>query len=79
MLSKCANPACDAPFHYLREGKLFQFDLASPVAGEAKKPPRRIERFWLCGRCAETMTVAFERSRGLVVVPLKHVRRAAAS
>ena len=26
MLSKCANPACITPFHYLRDGKLFQID-----------------------------------------------------
>jgi len=23
MVSKCANPSCDNPFRYLREGKLF--------------------------------------------------------
>jgi hypothetical protein len=89
MLSKCANPACDTPFQYLREGKLFQFDLDAPALRasaaqaepwvENKKPAQRIERFWLCGRCAVTMTIAYERRRGPVVVPLKHLHRAAAS
>lgn len=27
MVSKCANPACSAPFHYLREGKIFRIEI----------------------------------------------------
>jgi len=27
MLAKCANPACTAPFLYLREGKLYQIEM----------------------------------------------------
>ena len=26
MVSKCANPACSTPFHYLREGKIFRIE-----------------------------------------------------
>jgi hypothetical protein len=31
MLSKCANPVCTTPFHYLRDGKLFQGHSLSPA------------------------------------------------
>lgn len=27
MVSKCANPACSTPFHYLREGKIFRIEV----------------------------------------------------
>ncbi len=29
MLSKCANPACDARLHYLHQGKIFRIDTES--------------------------------------------------
>ncbi len=77
MLSKCANPTCAAPFHYLRDGKLFQIDSrfgtrASPSGPQllAKKPAGRIEYFWLCSACSSTMTLTYERGKGVVAVPL---------
>ena|SRR5579871_4823171 len=27
MLSKCANPACTKPFHYLRDGRLYEVEI----------------------------------------------------
>jgi hypothetical protein len=84
MLSKCANPACSAPFHYLREGKLFQIDArAFPETEDVfeKKPVQRVEYFWLCGSCAEIMTLGFERGKGVIVVAMNQgdssTRRAA--
>ena len=83
MLAKCANPACTAPFLYLREGKLYQIETQAempPRAGEhiqgaaakeERKPARRLEFFWLCGRCARQMTLTFDRGRGVVVVPTR--------
>jgi hypothetical protein len=82
MLAKCANPACSAPFLYLREGKLYQIEMQTEMpaaAGEQKaevaknerKPARRLEFFWLCGRCARQMTLSFDRGRGVVVVPTR--------
>jgi hypothetical protein len=86
MLSKCANPSCQAPFQYLSEGKLFRFDQrqavhAGPQLVTEKKPPRRIEHFWLCSDCASRMTVAWDRTKGVYVQPLRQysVARAAAS
>jgi hypothetical protein len=83
MLAKCANPACTAPFLYLREGKLYQIETRTEIPSKAgeqiqgatakgeRKPARRLEFFWLCGRCARQMTLAFDRGRGVVVVPTR--------
>jgi hypothetical protein len=88
MLSKCANPECTALFQYLRDGKLFQIDTsagnpqgAGPQLVNEPKPPHRVEYFWLCGSCSSNMTLAFQRGKGVVMVPLSPatVRRAAAS
>jgi hypothetical protein len=88
MLSKCANPECFAPFHYLREGKLFQMELrtAKPTNPEPRLVGagngRNVEHFWLCGTCSQKMTLAFEPAQGVVIIPLKKtsaIRRAAAS
>lgn len=59
MMNQCANPSCGKPLHYLREGRIFVFDVADP------KPPvptfgRRAhhqENFWLCGSCSATMVL----------------------
>jgi hypothetical protein len=77
MVSKCANPACSAPFLYLRQGKLFRIE-TSRLAG--KEGPsfgadptiahsiRHLEFFWLCDDCAPRMTVAFKPGRGVMVL-----------
>jgi hypothetical protein len=90
MLSKCANPHCSTPFHYLREGKLFRMEVeapASPLETGAdlhlvwdKKPSRKIEHFWLCGTCSRTLTLRMDKERRVAVVPIKaEVKRAIAS
>lgn len=81
MLAKCANTSCTTPFHYLREGKLFQMEtgLGGPQPAGDKKPAHRIEYFWLCNRCATEMTLAYERGKGVVAVPLTRTRSAIAS
>ena len=30
MVNQCANPSCAKPLHYLREGRIFVFDLPDP-------------------------------------------------
>lgn len=83
MLSKCANPDCTAPFHYLRDGKLFQIEAGKrgPQLITDKRPAHKIEYFWLCGSCSTSMTLAVHRSKGVVAIPLpgRAVRHAAAS
>jgi hypothetical protein len=60
VLSKCANPACSARFHYLHEGRIFNLEtgIASPESNGA--PIRKIEHFWLCERCVQTLEVVLE-------------------
>ena len=55
MLSKCMNPACEARFLYLREGRLFRLPVRHPKARASSSD--RTEYFWLCSACARTMTV----------------------
>lgn len=68
MVSHCANPKCAKPLHYLREGRIFVFDVQSGVADKNGKLSRRMEHYWLCGSCSQTL--AMEQSRdGVRVVP----------
>ena len=77
MVSKCANPECATPFLYFHRGKLFRVetegrqDRRRNMGGEsgAGKPLRRIEFYWLCQDCAETMTLVFDRTTGISVGP----------
>ncbi|HTZ60209.1 MAG TPA: hypothetical protein VMB49_19000 [Acidobacteriaceae bacterium] len=59
MVNQCSNPKCGKPLHYLREGRIFVFDLPDPEAA-ASAPgghTRRLRHFWLCGACSETMVL----------------------
>jgi hypothetical protein len=81
MVSKCANTECGAPFQYLREGRLFKFEVGrnlqqnaappGPRIVPAKKGPARVEHFWLCGRCSQQMTLRYDMSSGVIVIPLQ--------
>ena len=75
MVSKCANPACQAPFRYFHTGKLFRIDKETVykrhrllgTEHEAKKPMRHIEFYWLCDECARKMTLVFDQDNGVSV------------
>ena len=80
MLSKCANPDCSTPLHYLRDGKVFQVEMSRPVPIDERKPLRRVEHFWLCGPCSESQTLTYDMQYGVRVLPKQAMmRRAAAS
>src|SRR5437660_10107674 len=76
MLAHCAN--CYALLHSFCEGRLFQFEVVSisVAAGDDttapfdEKPERQTAHFWLCGRCAGSMTVMLEPALGVRVVPV---------
>jgi hypothetical protein len=83
MLHKCANPACPNLFRSLRHGKLFLLHMDSCAAGASRiesanpsahhrreRSAGQMERFWLCDGCSSLLTLAFERGRGMVTVPL---------
>lgn len=68
MLSKCANPACSERFLYLHQGKLFQLTpLPELQAVAGQFLPQMHERFWLCDRCAKTMTVVWGGTEARVI------------
>jgi hypothetical protein len=79
MVSHCANPECSKPFLKLREGKLFLVETIA-VTGSAvvnartdvpqRKPPKRVEHFWLCDDCAPSWTLIQDGNRGLALVPI---------
>lgn len=81
MLSKCANPACSAPFLYLHEGRLFRIEVESLCAAhtgkEQRKPSRRPEYFWLCDSCARAMTLKYKPGRGVFAAKLAPPRKVA--
>ncbi len=59
MVNQCANPKCGKPLHYLREGRIFVFDLPDPNVPVPARGgrARRLQHFWLCGPCSETMVM----------------------
>jgi len=79
MLAYCANPSCYTPLHSFAEGRLFQFEVVSISVAASddttepfdEKPERQTAQFWLCGRCATSMTLTLEPLRGLKLIPLE--------
>jgi hypothetical protein len=80
MVSNCANPKCAVPLRYLRDGRLFQFEVRalSSVKNEfrdaapKRRPLRQVWHYWLCGACSSTMTLQFDQVRGLKIMPRQH-------
>ena len=76
MLSKCANPECSTQFRRLRDGKLFQVQaeyFPRPPRKEGpqnRRPSRHVEHYWLCNDCSLRLTLALDRERGMIMVPL---------
>ena len=81
MISQCSNPQCGKPFHYLRGGKLYRFDVRRPVepcrdipnAICASKPSQASVFFWLCGECASRSSLRFSLREGISLVPLQQL------
>jgi hypothetical protein len=67
MVNQCANPTCGKPLHYLREGRIFVFDLPDPNAPGPGGHARVLQHFWLCGRCSETMVMEQTREMQIQV------------
>jgi hypothetical protein len=65
MVNNCANPECAKPLHYLREGRIFVFD----ITGKTDGAPRRLEHYWLCGPCSERFMIEREAGSGIRLVP----------
>jgi hypothetical protein len=67
MVSHCANPKCAKPLHYLREGRIFVFDVTASEADSRGKHSRRMEHYWLCGICSQSLAME-QSSDGVRVV-----------
>jgi hypothetical protein len=77
MVSNCANPSCGVPLRYLRDGRLFQFEVRALSKADSaeptskRRPLRQVWHYWLCGACSSSMTLKFDQSRGLKILPLQ--------
>jgi hypothetical protein len=75
MLSKCANPACDARFQYLHIGKLFAIEVRRctqarmPISTEPVRTNDESRYFWLCSTCCKSMTIQLSRAGGIRLAP----------
>jgi hypothetical protein len=72
MVSRCANPSCEAQFKYLHEGRLYHFFSDGAFA----EPPTtrlsaRMFCWWLCPGCCSSMELVQEHADGVTLVPLK--------
>jgi hypothetical protein len=68
MVNHCANPQCCKPLHYLREGRVYVFDVTGPIAS-GERMPRRMEHFWLCGACSEAYLLEQVKDGTVRIVP----------
>lgn len=73
MVSNCANPGCAKPLHYLRDGRIFLFDVSTRQTGTGGKLLRRVEHYWLCGECSQTMLLV-QQGDEIRIVPKPRVR-----
>jgi hypothetical protein len=83
MISHCANPDCRLPFHYLRGGRLYRFEIRHPSAPCSDvpntvcslKPSHAQVFFWLCEQCSLKFSLRFNPQEGLSLTPLVNVPR----
>ncbi len=71
MVNNCANPKCAKPLHYLREGRVFVFDMQEDRSGKTNggKTGHHLEHYWLCGECSQLLMVEYESEKGVRLVP----------
>jgi len=69
VVNNCANPGCGKPLHYLREGRIYIFDASAGSAEPGTKRLRRLEHFWLCGACSETLILIQDGQGAVRVFP----------
>lgn len=64
MVNHCANPQCGKPLHYLREGRVYVFDVTR-YAVAAEDRTHRMEHFWLCGVCSDVYLLEHTADSGV--------------
>ena len=65
MFSACANPDCKTRFDY-QEGRFFRFH-KEHLASDGPANAHCVQHHWLCGKCSERYTLAYEEARGVVM------------
>ena len=68
MLDTCANPVCARPLKYLRDGRIYIFDVGSHHAEPGAKRIHHLEHYWLCGACSQSLVLVQDRA-GIHVAP----------
>lgn len=76
MVDVCANPKCSKPLQYLREGRIFVFDVPEKAALKRIDGARgrRMEHYWLCGECAQTFMLKHSMEEGVELLSRPPVR-----
>lgn len=69
MVSRCANPSCEAQFKHLRDGRLFRFPVPKSAANLLTSGSD-FRLWWLCAECSKTMTLIQDGPYGVKLVPL---------
>jgi hypothetical protein len=69
MVNNCANSKCGKPLHYLREGRIFIFDVSGSSSEPGGKRVRHLEHYWLCGDCSQTLMMDQDDRAVIRVVP----------
>jgi hypothetical protein len=69
MVSYCANSGCGKPLHYLRDGRIYVFDASLGATRPELKRERRLEHYWLCGACAQTLILVQDAQGWIHVLP----------
>jgi hypothetical protein len=65
MVSKCANPNCEALFDH-RHGRLFRFPKRS-VEGDLPANTHSVQHFWLCGNCLSAYLLEYHDGVGVAI------------
>jgi len=68
MVDFCANPRCARPLKYLRDGRIYIFEMKSAPGEPGSKRIHRVEHYWLCGACSQTLILVQDRA-GVHVAP----------
>lgn len=81
MVSKCLNSQCSSAFKYFGRGRLFRIDYreaerksvltGKKVVVSIRSKINSIEHFWLCEKCATTMTIELSDAEEVRLVPLE--------
>ena len=71
MLSKCANPQCDAKLLRLSDGKVFQFETRQIFRASESSflKGHQVAHYWLCGGCLSFVTLGL-KDGAVEVMPL---------